>query len=184
MLYVLHDGVSEHMIILVAEDDIDVADGHKMALESRGHEVIITHDGEKCLEEYEKKFTEWSSSKHGYRTSPFDAVLLDYKMPKKNGMQVAADILAINPKERIIFVSAYVHETLEESVKQLHQVVELMQKPFDKKTLVESVEDTEIYVGLQKLNADLQLIKGMKLTHLQLRGILDGLRKLQKGRTF
>jgi DNA-binding NarL/FixJ family response regulator len=32
-------------------------------------------------------------------------VILDYKMPKINGMEVAKEILAINPHQRIIFSS-------------------------------------------------------------------------------
>lgn len=56
---------------------------------------------------------------------PFDVVVLDYRMPKKDGLQVAKEILKLNPKQRIIFASAYVKETLVESVKQLNQVVEL-----------------------------------------------------------
>jgi CheY-like chemotaxis protein len=38
---------------------------------------------------------------------PFDAVILDYKMSKINGMQVAKEILAVNSHQRIIFASAY-----------------------------------------------------------------------------
>jgi hypothetical protein len=51
-------------------------------------------------------------------------------------MEVAKEILTVNPHQRIIFVSAYVKETLEESVKQLRQAVELMQKPFEPDVLV------------------------------------------------
>jgi CheY-like chemotaxis protein len=40
--------------------------------------------------------------------SPFDVVVLDYKMPSKDGMEVAKEILQINPYQRIIFASAYV----------------------------------------------------------------------------
>jgi CheY-like chemotaxis protein len=50
-------------------------------------------------------------------------------MPGMNSMNVAKEILAVNPHQRIIFASAYVKETLQESVKQLKQIVELMQKP-------------------------------------------------------
>lgn len=57
--------------------------------------------------------------------SPFDVVVLDYKMPDKNGMEVAKEILRINPHQRIMFASAYVIETLKDSVKELSRVVEL-----------------------------------------------------------
>ena len=39
---------------------------------------------------------------------PFDAVILDYRMPRKDGLEVAKEILELNPRQRIIFASAYV----------------------------------------------------------------------------
>ena len=99
-------------------------------------------------------------------------------------MEVAKEILAENPHQRIIFASAYVRESLEDMVKQLKQVVELLQKPFEPSALVDTIEDKEIYEGLEKLNADIELIKDLKATHEQLSDLLEGLRKLQKGRTF
>jgi CheY-like chemotaxis protein len=74
---------------------------------------------------------------------PFDVVILDYKMPKKDGLQVAKEILDMNPEQRIIFASAYVQETLVESVKELKKVVELMQKPFSMSALIDTVENKE-----------------------------------------
>ena len=68
-----------------------------------------------------------------------------------NGMDVAKEILAVNPHQRIIFASAYVKETLQESVKQLKQIVELMQKPFTLSQLVDTVEDKEVYEELRIL---------------------------------
>lgn len=67
--------------------------------------------------------------KFGIYNPQFDAVDLDYKMPKKDGMDVAKEILALNPYQRIIFAFAYFMEFLGDLVKQLKQVVELMQKP-------------------------------------------------------
>ena len=52
-------------------------------------------------------------------------------MPGTNRMDVAKEILGIDPHQRIIFPSAHVEETLQESVKQLKKIVELMQKPFN-----------------------------------------------------
>ena len=66
-------------------------------------------------------------------------VSLDYKMPHINGMEVASDILIINP-QRIIFASAYVKETLVESVKELKQVVELLQKLFGPDFLIDQID--------------------------------------------
>jgi CheY-like chemotaxis protein len=110
----------------------------------------------------------------------YDVVILDYKMPGMNGMDVAKEILAINPHQRIIFASAYVEETLRESVKQLKQVVELMQKPFSLGLLVDLVEDKGAYEKLNELNLDIDRIKGAELPHQTLMDLLERLRKIQK----
>jgi CheY-like chemotaxis protein len=105
-------------------------------------------------------------------------------MPKINGMQVAEEILAMNPRQRIIFASAYVKETLRDSIRKLKQVVELMQKPFDVNTLIDTVEDKEIYSELKGLNVDLDIIKAINPTHEQIIDLLKRLRTVQKGGTF
>jgi CheY-like chemotaxis protein len=73
-------------------------------------------------------------------------------MPRINGMEVAKEILAVNPHQRIIFASAYAKETLEESVKQMKQIVQLVQKPFGVKTLIDIIEDKDVYSELQRLS--------------------------------
>jgi CheY-like chemotaxis protein len=120
-------------------------------------------------------------------TPPFDAVVLDYRMPKKDGLEVAKEILALNPSQRIIFASAYVKETLKESVKELRQIVELMQKPFLPETLVDVLEDTEAYPELKKLFVNVRKMSESDFENPspdQIRDILEGLKKIQKGRTF
>jgi CheY-like chemotaxis protein len=120
-------------------------------------------------------------------SSPFDAVVLDYRMPKKDGLEVAKEILALNPSQRIIFASAYVKETLRESVRELRQVVELMQKPFLPEALVDVVEDAEVYPELRKLFVNVSKMSEIDFenpTPDQIRDIFEGLKKIQKGRTF
>ena len=173
------------MRILIAEDDKDTALLFKMALEKRGHIVTTTQNGEDCLKLYHEESqnirlrTDLSE-----RLQPFDTVVLDYKMPRINGMDVAKEILAVNPHQRIVFASAYVKETLVDSIKELNQVVELMQKPFGEDALIDTIEDKGIYSELQKLNVNVNDIKAANLRHEQIREILDILKNIQKGRTF
>jgi CheY-like chemotaxis protein len=118
---------------------------------------------------------------------PYDAVVLDYRMPKKDGLQVAKEILASNPSQRIIFASAYVKETLRESVKELRQVVELMQKPFLPEALLDVVEDSDAYPELKKLFVNVRKMTESDFENPspdQIKDILEGLKKIQKGRTF
>jgi len=169
------------MNVLVAEDEKDISTLYKVALEERGHRVTITNNGSECLRVYNKELQDiplnTDPSKH---IQPFDAVVLDYKMPKINGMQVAKEILAVNPHQRIIFASAYVKETLMDSLQQLNQIVELLQKPFGPDVLADTIEDKEIYLELKKLDVNIDDIKAAGLRHEQLRDILDILKKRQK----
>jgi DNA-binding response OmpR family regulator len=174
------------MRILIAEDDTDISESYKDALEARNHIVMLAENGEECLEIYYKELKrEQTEIENGERRgTPFDAVILDYMMPRKDGMQVAKEILEINPKQRIIFASAYVEETLEDTVKQLKQVVELMQKPFGADALVNTIEDKEIYEGLKQIMLNLKQIKDANPSPKQLKSLLESLKKIQKGRTF
>lgn len=97
---------------------------------------------------------------------------------------VAKEILAVNPHQRIIFASAYVKETLQESVKQLKQVVELMQKPFSLTQLVDTVEDKEVYHQLKNLNVDISRIKAAEPSHELVIDLLKRLKKIKKYRTL
>ena len=116
---------------------------------------------------------------------PFDVVILDYKMPKMDGLQAAKEILKINPNQRIIFASAYVKDTLIESVKELNRVVEMVQKPFSMSTMADTVEDREAYDGLKKLMANVREIRDFdNPSSEQIRELFEGLRKIQKFRAF
>jgi DNA-binding response OmpR family regulator len=174
------------MRILIAEDDVDISESYKDALEAKNHLVILAGNGEECLEIYSKelKRIQPEIEKGEKRGTPFEAVILDYMMPRKDGMQVAKEILKMNPKQRIIFASAYVEETLEDAVKQLKQVVELMQKPFGADALVKTIEDKEIYEGLKEIMLSMRQIKDESPSPKQLKSLLESLRKIQKGRTF
>jgi CheY-like chemotaxis protein len=170
------------MNILIAEDENDLALLYKQALEDRDYHVTITPNGEDCLKTYHDVFQEMTL--HNTNTMkhlrfPFDVLLLDYKMPQINGLEVAKEILAVNSHQRIIFASAYVKETLEYPIKQLKQVIEAIQKPFTIETLVERIEDKEAYIELEKLNVDIDIVKALSPTHEQITDLLQRLREYQ-----
>jgi CheY-like chemotaxis protein len=172
--------------ILIAEDDSDIVLLYKHTIEKRHHEVITTEDGQECLNIYHQ---EYQRAIFGKRYSvakklPFDAVILDHKMPKINGMEVAKEILAINPHQRVIIASAFVKETLIDSIKNLKHVVEVIQKPFLMSTLVDTIEDKEIYSELQNLNVDIDVVKALNPTHEQIKDLLDRLRRVREMQEF
>ena len=118
------------MQILIADDDVDAVELYRATLEARGHVVTITLDGRECVNAYATSLQRLDPTKSSAKSQPYDVVLLDYKMPLVDGLEVAKEIIRLNPQQRIIFASAYVKETLMDSVRELNQVTELIQKPF------------------------------------------------------
>jgi CheY-like chemotaxis protein len=141
------------MKILIAEDEESISAIYEIALRSEGHEVTLTNNGQKCFQEYQSKC---SSNE---RDLPYDAVILDYRMPIMDGFETAKLILKIRPNQRIIFASAYAKETLTSLIQNLGIVAELLQKPFEVDILVETVEDRYIYTKLQNLRVDIGDLK-------------------------
>ena len=167
------------MKILIAEDKPDIAKLYKSALEARKHRVVITVDGEECLKAYQDVLKQTTESKTD-NSSPFDVVILDQKMPRKDGLEVAREILKVNLNQRIIFASAYVREALDAGAKELNRVVEIMQKPFRIAALVNTIEDKEAYRELEKFNVRVRTLKELDPTNKEVRMLLEDLSKIRK----
>lgn len=178
---------NKRLKILVAEDEQDIALLYKRALEDRKHQVLITTNGEDCLKTYHEvcQSIRFDSQQSGYNIStginnlPFDVVILDCKMPYINGIEVAKEILAVNPHQRIIFASAYVKDTVIDSIKNLKKLTEAIQKPFEIQKLIDLIEDKRIYEELQKLNVDIDIVKAVNPTHEQIVDLLERLQHIR-----
>ena len=155
---------------------------YKIALQKAGYEVTVAENGEECATAYLEKFQSMRLLKSKERavlpyTQPYEAVILDYRMPGMNGLQMAKEIFAVNPRQRIIFASAYVKDTLMGSIKELKQVVQLLQKPFSTDVLLDTVNDKEIYEQLKSYKIDTSVLEKAELNHEQLTELL----KIMKG---
>ncbi|MGI8834198.1 MAG: hypothetical protein ACR2IS_16375, partial [Nitrososphaeraceae archaeon] len=90
--------------------------------------------------------------------------------------------LNLNPKQRVIFASAYVQDTLVNSVKHLKRVVELMQKPFGLQQVIDTVEDMEAYEALTSRSVK-EMNRTTKQYYSRISGLLNaGLIKRHKGK--
>lgn len=87
-----------------------------MALEDHSHIVYVTRDGKSCLETY-RRMHEMDNYTTRARGPFFDVVILDYRMPKKDGLKVAREILDIDPYQKILIVTAYSRELVDTSGK-------------------------------------------------------------------
>jgi len=171
--------------VLIAEDESAISMQYEIVLKDRGHEVTITENGEECVEAYRSAVALPDTNIDSIDLSeevppPFDLVVLDYRMPKKDGLAAAIEILELCPRQRVMFASAYTAETLTTAVKHLHKVVELLHKPFDLEYFVDAVEDKALYEQLEKLNVRVRELKNHNVTHSQLVDLLQGVKKLQE----
>lgn len=66
------------MRLLVVEDEVKLAAYLKRGLEADGHAVDVAHDGEEGL---------WFA-----RNQPYDVIVLDIMLPRRNGYQVCSDL--------------------------------------------------------------------------------------------
>ncbi len=82
-------------MILCIDDEATGLLVRKMVLESKGYEVFTALSGPEGLELF--------------AANPIvEAVVLDYSMPGMNGDQVAAELKRLNPKIKILLLTAYV----------------------------------------------------------------------------
>jgi CheY-like chemotaxis protein len=177
------------MKILIAEDEQAISMQYQIVLEDRGHEVTITNDGEECMNVYRAALGSaatdyYENNENAFAnlespSPPFDVVILDYRMPKKDGLAAAIEILEHCPSQRIMFASAYTAETLVQAVKNLHRIVELLHKPFDLEYFVDAVEDKSLYEQLERLNVRVKELKDHNISHSQLVDLLKGAKRLQ-----
>ena len=148
------------------EDDPEIASLYSQVLNNRGHEVTITRLGEDCLQIYADRLQELYTKKPDLpEGQQFNVVILDYRVPDRNGLEVAKEILTINPHQRIILASAYLEHALVDSIKELSVPIEVLEKPISNKRLVDIIEDTETYDELKKLHLDIEPFKKACLSH-------------------
>jgi two-component system response regulator ArlR len=103
------------MKILIIEDQSGIADFLKQGLEEEGYETILANDGQSGLKMYE--------------TGQPDLILLDWMLPKMQGIDVCKAIRTTNPKTPIIFLTA--KDTIQETIEGLKAGAnDYIKKPF------------------------------------------------------
>ena len=113
------------MRILVAEDEIDLAEALKMMLEMQKYSVEMVHDGEDALFYAE--------------STPYDLILLDVMMPKKNGIEVVRELRSNGIHTPVLMLTA--KSQLEDKVTGLEEGADdYLTKPFEGAELLARVK--------------------------------------------
>jgi two-component system cell cycle response regulator CpdR len=115
--------------ILVAEDEPELLRFYKVLLEDLGYDVVTAKDGQECLDLFR------AGSDVG---SGFDLVILDHRMPKKSGMDVANEIAATVPSQKLLMITAYAGLL---DLKEKPENMKIMSKPFDVDELVSMIKE-------------------------------------------
>lgn len=126
------------MNILVVEDNLFTIQQYKHILEKKGCKVTIAHDGEECMQKFDDAFVMLDLA--SVESGPFDVVLIDNNMPKKNGVEAVKEILKRSPKQRIIFASAYNIDSILNASEAVKGAVEILQKPFSLNTMIAKIQ--------------------------------------------
>ena len=102
--------------ILLVDDDTDLLFLYQMMVERIGHEVIGTaKDGEEAVQIYKS-----------LKQKP-EVIIMDHRMPRKNGIEATKEILKMGNYTKIIFASA--DKSIEEDALSIG-AISFKQKPF------------------------------------------------------
>ena len=112
--------------ILVVDDEVYLQDLYADLLSIVGHQIVDTaFNGEEALLKFE-----------AMEKKP-DLIIMDHRMPIKNGLEATKEILALEPKAKILFISADVSQ---ENRALEAGAVAFLEKPFPMDKLFRLIE--------------------------------------------
>ncbi|MFC2150955.1 sigma-54-dependent transcriptional regulator [Bacteroidota bacterium] len=112
--------------ILVIDDEKSIRDTLKEILEYEDHKVDLAADGEEGLEQF--------------KNNKYEIVLLDIKMPKKDGIEVLEDIFGVATDVPVIMISGHGNiDTAVESIKK--GAYDFIEKPLDLNRLLVTIRN-------------------------------------------
>lgn len=112
--------------IFVVDDEVYLQDLYADLLGIVGHQIVDTaFNGEEAVLKFESM------------DQKPDLIIMDHRMPIKNGVEATKEILAMSPKMRVLFISADVSQ--ETRVAQIG-AVGFLEKPFPMDKLFRTID--------------------------------------------
>ena len=112
--------------IFIVEDEFSLVRLYELVLTSFGHTIIaVANNGEEAVQKYKN-----------LHDKP-DIIIMDHRMPIKNGIDATEEILEINRNAKIIFASAD-KEAREKA--EMMGVLSFKTKPFSNEKLLRNIE--------------------------------------------
>lgn len=112
-------------IIAVVDDDKPILEVVTLILEEEGFKVLQYQDGDDLLNDLGKE--------------QFHLVLLDYRLPRKNGVEIAKEIKAKVKSKKIPVIIISANRNIE-YIKKLDSVDDFIAKPFDIGHLIRTIQ--------------------------------------------
>ncbi|MBU5637515.1 PAS domain S-box protein [Geomonas sp. Red69] len=103
--------------ILVVEDDAAVGRLVESVLKRYGYQVILASSGDDALHLFESRWQEISLA------------LLDVIMPKMNGKQLCEELRRLSPQLKVLFLSGYTADIIQDKGIFLEEGVDIIKKP-------------------------------------------------------
>lgn len=123
-----NSGLEGNKTILIAEDEDIVRDLYSEALRNFGYKVLESGNGDEALQVF---------SEH---KDDIDLVLTDVIMPMKNGKELIQDIQKIKPDIRVIFMSGYSQDLIDDK-SLLEDKVYFISKPVSPADLLKMIRE-------------------------------------------
>lgn len=112
--------------ILIADDQRMIRDVLETVFRTTGYNVITARDGQDAVDKFKDNI------------DSIDIILMDVVMPRKDGVEAYKEICKIKPSVKIVFMSGYTTNDLDE----LKPNIDLVLKPFMPSALVNRIRKT------------------------------------------
>jgi two-component system chemotaxis response regulator CheY len=117
----------------IVEDEPVLLEIYSNILQLKGHEVVgRASDGLECI----NIFSKMKANDINKSTNP-DFILMDHRMPIKDGLETMKELLTMEPNLKIIFVSA---DTSVKTEALSIGAVDFIAKPFNMSSLFRSID--------------------------------------------
>jgi CheY-like chemotaxis protein len=122
-----HSAKTHKGTVLLVEDEADVMSVCKIMLKELGYDVQTANNGEEAVEIFRKN------------KSVINVVLLDYSMPKMDGLAAFTEMIKIKTDVKVILASGYNKDDISRQFGK-HGLAAFIQKPFSISVLRETLE--------------------------------------------
>lgn len=119
-------GSSSHKTVLLVDDDIEIVEAVRYALEGAGHNVVVARDGNQGLALAE-------------RENP-DLIVLDMMMPKRSGFLVLEKLRRLRADPLPVIMITGNEGSRHKAYAELLGVSDYIRKPFPMERLISSVD--------------------------------------------